>query len=302
MKVLELVGSINLRPTLDRAADLGEVLVKVKGLVPHGEWLPWLKRVNLKQRTAHDYMTVYREIGNQRPTATMTIAQFLRYLRECRINGKRRERQTVRDEVAARLGKLPDSLSLIHKDCQKFDWPVLDAICTDPPWADMASYRWLAKMAASKLRDGGLMLLQVGTGYLAKVLRTMTDAGLSYQWMFAVVYGEMRRAKPTAGRWLSAWVPMLVFTKGDMEQGDAVGDVYTVKRARETKTLHDWQQPIEPLEYWLLRMVRPGALVADPFAGSGTVGEACHKCGLRYMGCEKDLKTYKVAKGRLSKA
>ena len=45
LRVLQLVGSIDLRPTLDRAAALGEVLAQVKGMLEHGHWLPWLKRV-----------------------------------------------------------------------------------------------------------------------------------------------------------------------------------------------------------------------------------------------------------------
>lgn len=299
LKVLELVGSINLRPTLDRAAELGEKLCEVKALVPHGEWLPWLRRVKLNDRTARNYMTVHREIGNRQATASMTIEQFLACLREARIQGKKKERDKVREEVAARLGTMPDSVMLMYKDCRKFDWPVLDCVCTDPQWNDMASYRWLATMASEQLRPGGVVLLQVGTGYLAEVLAMMTGAGLSYRWTFSVVYAEARRAKPTAGRYLAAWNPILLFTKGELEPGDAVGDVYTVRQARDTKILHDWASPLESVKYFLQRLVRPGALVGDPFAGSGTVGVACHQCGLRYIGTEKDQKTFKVARGRL---
>ncbi|MBN9520742.1 DUF3102 domain-containing protein [bacterium] len=300
LRVLELVGSINLRPTLDRAAELGEVLVTAKGSVEHGQWLPWLKRVGLNDRSARDYMTVFREVGNRQPAANMTIKQFLVYLRETRINGKRAEREQVRAEVAGRLGKLPESLTLVHKDCRKYAWPVLDAVVTDPPWASMECYRWLATMAADKLRDGGVMLLQVGTGYMADVLRIVTDAGLTYRWTLAVVYAEMRRAKPTAGRYLSAWVPILLFSKGEFPKGDAIGDVYTVRKEREGKQLHDWQQPVvEPLKYWLARLVVPGSLVGDPFAGSGTTGVVCRELALRWVATEKDHKAYEVARGRL---
>jgi len=299
VKVLELSGAINLRPTLDRAADLGAALAEVKGLLPHGQWLPWLKRVGISKQSASNYCTVFREVGKVQGTGRLTIEQFLRQMREARINGKKRERQQVRDEVASRLGKLPDTIQLHRADCRKFDWPTVDCLATDPPWASMPDYRWLAGMAMEKLRPGGLMLLQCGTGYLASVMRIMTDAGLMYRWTLAVVYAEMRRAKPTSGRYLPAWNPILLFSKGDMPHGDVVGDVYTVRHQREAKTLHDWAQPVEPLAYWMGRLIRPGSLVGDPFAGSGTTGVACRLLALEWIGTEIDGKAYKVAKGRL---
>ena len=122
LRVLELSASINLRPTLDRAAAIGGLLSEVRALLPHGAWLPWLKRVKLNDRSARNYMAVHREIGtisNRQLPADMTIKQFLHHLRNARINGKKAEREKVRATVAARLGTLPDSISLLNCDCRK---------------------------------------------------------------------------------------------------------------------------------------------------------------------------------------
>ena len=44
---------------------------------------------------------------------------------------------------------------------------------------------------------------------------------------------------------------------------------------------------------------KPGQLVADPFMGSGTVGQACIENGMRYIGTEIDREHFEVARGRL---
>lgn len=298
-RVLELAGTLNLRPTLDRAAELGGVLSEAKAMLPHGEWLPWLRLLKIGERSARNYMTVFREVGNRQLPADMTIEQFLMFLRNSRINGKKREREQVRQEVAERLGKLPDSITLKRADCRRFDWPALDAIVTDPPWADMSLYRWLGSMAVNKLRAGGLLLVQCGTGFMPEVLSIMVGTGLTYRWCLSFAYAETRRSKPTAGKWLSAWSPVLVFSKGAMPGGDSVGDFYLVHNARGTKDLHDWEQPLKPFAYWMKVLLQPGSLVADPFAGSGTTGVAAREVALRWVGTEIDQKAFKVARGRL---
>jgi site-specific DNA-methyltransferase (adenine-specific) len=224
----------------------------------------------------------------------------LQYLRNSRINGKKAEREKVREQVAARLGTLPDTISLKCADCRLIEWTTVDAIVTDPPWADLECYRWLAGMATDKLRDGGLLLLQCGTSLLADVIRIVCGAGLVYNWTLAFGYAETRRARPTAGRWLSAWNPVLVLSKGELRLTDAVGDFYLVQYARDSKDLHDWAQPEKPFAYWMKVMIPPGSLVADPFTGSGTTAVVCKQVALRFVGTEIDRKAYRVAVGRLN--
>jgi site-specific DNA-methyltransferase (adenine-specific) len=46
----------------------------------------------------------------------------------------------------------------------------------------------------------------------------------------------------------------------------------------------------------------PGDLVLDPFAGSGTTGEACLRSGRRFLGCELDETYHATACARLKAA
>jgi site-specific DNA-methyltransferase (adenine-specific) len=62
-----------------------------------------------------------------------------------------------------------------------------------------------------------------------------------------------------------------------------------VCRASETggKSLHPTQKPVA-LMRWCLQRARlaPGALVLDPYMGSGPVAQACKELGYRYIGIE----------------
>ena len=301
LRVLQLLPTLNLRPTLERSAEVGRLLTEAQEVVPRGQWAAWLRRVGLSERTARTHKQVFRHLGMRPATAGMTIEQFLAYLRQSRIAGKRAERQEARDAAATRLGTLPDSIALHHADCRGFQWPRgVACVATDPPWADMESYRWLAGMAADCLAESGVLLLQCGTRFLPDVLAMMTGAGLTYQWTFAIAYAESRRAKPVAGRYLSAWKPLLLLTKGTLSaSSDYLGDLYLLKQSEDQKQHHDWQQSEKVWSYYLQRLVRPGGLVLDPFAGSGTSGACCRALGLRWIGTEVDRTAYEVARGRL---
>ncbi len=64
---------------------------------------------------------------------------------------------------------------------------------------------------------------------------------------------------------------------------------------------HPTQKPVAVLA-WCLDVcgVRDG-LGIDPFMGSGSLGVACHRAGLRYLGVEIDPEHYATAKARLQR-
>jgi DNA modification methylase len=51
---------------------------------------------------------------------------------------------------------------------------------------------------------------------------------------------------------------------------------------------HPYSKPPELIAYILARVCRPGDLVLDPFAGSGSSRDAAEKLGLRWRGCDID--------------
>ncbi len=62
-----------------------------------------------------------------------------------------------------------------------------------------------------------------------------------------------------------------------------------VCRASESgeRVLHPTQKPVALMRWCLMRAkLAPGALVFDPYMGSGPVAQACKELGYRYIGCE----------------
>ncbi len=77
----------NLRKSLTSAIEAGKLLADAKGLVPHGEWLPWLtNNCSCGERTAQGYMRLAKNAGsftsNTQRVSDLTIRGALAALAE----------------------------------------------------------------------------------------------------------------------------------------------------------------------------------------------------------------------------
>jgi site-specific DNA-methyltransferase (adenine-specific) len=66
--------------------------------------------------------------------------------------------------------------------------------------------------------------------------------------------------------------------------------------------LHPTQKPLALLEYLIRTYTRPGELILDNCAGSGTTLLAAHNTGRRFVGMERNQKYYWRARRRLAEA
>lgn len=296
-------GRICLRPTLDTAGRIGGLLADARPLVPHGQWLAWLRRVGLSRQSASDYLAVHTHSPNVRPAGHMTIKRFLTLVRTARRSALRAERERVRDEMAERTPATSRLHRIVHADCRTYrGWPrTVDVIATDPPWADPDAYSWLGRFAADRLRPGGLLLCQCGTVDMADRLHRLTAAGLTYYWTLAMVFAQTASVR-TGGHAAGGWRPVLCLSQGRPSIPAGFSDVFTVRADMAGKRFHDWQQPLKPWTYWLGRLTLPGCVIVDPFAGSATVGVAVRECGggRRYLGTEIVRRTAAIARSRLA--
>lgn len=74
----------------------------------------------------------------------------------------------------------------------------------------------------------------------------------------------------------------------------------TAKERNEAR-LHPNQKPVALLAWTLETCGIRDGLVIDPFMGSGSLGVACHRAGLRYLGVEIDPEHYATARERLTR-
>ena len=63
--------------------------------------------------------------------------------------------------------------------------------------------------------------------------------------------------------------------------------------------LHPTQKPVALMEYMVRTYSNSGDLVLDNCMGSGTTGVACLRTGRKFIGIEKDLSYFRVAKKRI---
>lgn len=90
---------------------------------------------------------------------------------------------------------------------------------------------------------------------------------------------------------------ILFAVKGDRRVNVVKGDVLTYKK--DSATGHPAQKPVSLITDLLARSYRPDSHVWDPFAGSGSVAEACYEYRVRYTGQELDPTHYGTALKRI---
>jgi site-specific DNA-methyltransferase (adenine-specific) len=78
------------------------------------------------------------------------------------------------------------------------------------------------------------------------------------------------------------------------------GNPYAGATTNSARNIHPTVKPLS-LMRWLVRLVTPpGALVLDPFAGSGTTGMACAQQGFGFIGMDTDAQYVQIANARIA--
>ena len=71
------------------------------------------------------------------------------------------------------------------------------------------------------------------------------------------------------------------------------------KPTQPRANIHPTVKPTELMKY-LIRLVTPkGGVVLDPFMGSGSTGKAAVREGMDFIGIERELEYYEIAKQRI---
>jgi hypothetical protein len=180
---------------------------------------------------------------------------------------------------------------------QDLDDDSVDLFLTDPPYATVDCYHELAELAAAKLKPGGLCLAACGNGYLPQVLEAM-GKHLDYHWTFCVRFSGPHRAV-WPKKIQNTWNAVVSFARGRPQNPWIVDHLESGGRE---KALHDWQKTMTDMEYFIEKLTQPGALVVDPFAGSGTIPAACKKLGRQWLATEIEPQTAATARTRIRRA
>jgi 16S rRNA G966 N2-methylase RsmD len=176
----------------------------------------------------------------------------------------------------------------------------VDLIFTDPPYEKGCEglYRDVTEFGAGVLAPGELCLACTGKLYLPGHLEAMQEH-LEYVWLFATLpdggCGLVRHL-----RFRDRWNLLACFGKPPVAPWwDWPGDLVS---GRRDKSWFGWQKPVEAALHFIKHLTRPGGLVVDPFAGSGTTGVAAVTLGRRFVGVESDPVRARRARARVQKA
>ena len=198
---------------------------------------------------------------------------------------------------------------IYNADCarlmSKISSQSVDLILTDPPYGicyksksrrlsrqtvagDEAPYIWWLKEADRILKDDGSLLCFTRWDVLGAWHTAIEYAGLRVR--SCIVWDKGIHGM---GNTKAAFAPQhelcLFATKHDFEfKSGRPADVIRVAKLASSDMIHPTQKPVELFEQLINVTTLPGALVVDPFSGSGTTAIAAINTGRHFVCSEID--------------
>ena len=97
------------------------------------------------------------------------------------------------------------------------------------------------------------------------------------------------------------WKPILWYVKeikiNSLTVSKTIGDY--IESAPPTKIEHEWQQSKIDAEYIIKNLTIENQTVLDPMMGTGTTGMAALNLNRKFIGIDKNLETFEIARMRL---
>lgn len=135
-------------------------------------------------------------------------------------------------------------------------------------------------------------------------LPTMSDAvqAAGFVWRGVAVWDKGPSARPQPNSFRNQSELLICATKGnapDLTPPVYLPGVFTIPAPRGEDRQHLTEKPVALLSE-LVRLAPVGGLVCDPFAGSGSTGQAAAHQGRRFLGIEASTNYFVLAKSRLA--
>ena len=138
-------------------------------------------------------------------------------------------------------------------------------------------------LCACALRPGGIVIIFTDWRRMADMGYIASTSGLRP----AACVAWVRNRPGTGGLLRASWDPVLIAARGAGRRRQGGGQERDRGRL-PAKRRHPYEKPAEVYLHILARVCRPGDLVLDPFAGSGTSRDAAQKLDLAWRGCDID--------------
>ena len=235
----------------------------------------------------------------QEKAAELTTAGMLKLKKQLDLEQKKQEKeQQVKESIKNKpFIYLRDALHWVN------EIPEYDLLLTDPPYStdvdDIESFAasWLPSYLA-KMKPTGRAYVFVGSypTELKAYLNTC-DVHDVLVWTYRNTLGPTPK-----NRYKRNWQAVLYFEGSEAPPLDCIEMVeqfsvqdISAPDGRQADRYHAWQKPLRLVERFIRHSTRPGDLVIDPFACTGSHLLAAASLGRKAMGCEIDKENMKIA-------
>lgn len=158
-------------------------------------------------------------------------------------------------------------------------------------WAFWAAL-WLSELRRVVV-PGGLLFSFVDWRQLPTATDVLQAAG--WVWRGIIPWNKTEAVRPQRGRFRAQCEYILIGSNGPwLEQADRCLPGFFTYGINAAEKRHTTGKPVALLRD-LLQVTRPGAVVLDPFMGSGSCGVACVQTGRSFIGIECNPAYFAVA-------
>jgi DNA modification methylase len=193
-------------------------------------------------------------------------------------------------------------ITIFNTDCRTLVLPEKPAlVLTDPPYGDDHNTDYSTQFSGGTLRRDGSEKPRYRHAAIEGDKEDFDPSHLLALSTETILWGMNRYSNKLPTGSLLVWDKRTPFgNKGVMSDAEVAWwsrgrGVYIFahtwdgfNRASERQTnYHPTQKPVALMRWCLVRAkLAPGALVYDPYMGSGPIAKACKQLGYRYIGCE----------------
>lgn len=209
--------------------------------------------------------------------------------------------------------------TIIHDDSltvlRQMEDESVDAIVTDPPYGinyvsqtgakiknDKAPFIWFLYDSFRVLKSGGAIICFTRWDVQQTFIDAMQLAGFKVK--SEVIWDKVIGGQGDVKAQFSPSHENIIFAiKGKYSfPGHRPRDLVTFQKLNSSKMVHPTEKPVGLLTNLISSVTKPGDLILDPFAGSGSTLVAAKKTGRRFIGVELDDEYYQKARQRIEEA
>jgi len=217
----------------------------------------------------------------------------------------------------------PQENTIIHADSltilRQMEAESVDAIITDPPYGinyhsttnasvmnDKAPFIWWLYDAYRVLKSGdsgrGCLVCFTRWDVEQVFIDAMRIAGFIVK--SEVIWDKVFHGMgDTKAQFAPTHENIIFAVKGKFSfPGHRPKDLITCQKLASSQMVHPTEKPVGLLANLITAVTKPGDLIVDPFAGSGSTLVAAHKTKRRFIGIEYDDEHYEKAQRRIEEA